>query len=217
MHSAKPAIQEQLRNLASNNGDPVTVGAAEVEQLASAHALGRREVELAALDAGIAPRRYVRNLGTVGMDGQARLLRSCVAVVGLGGLGGYVVEGLARMGVGRLLVIDGDDFEETNLNRQLLSLRGNMEMGKVEAALERVGQVNDSVEIVGHTARLGAENLDTLLAGAQVVVDCLDRLHSRLVLQAGARRLGIPMVHGSIAGFLGQVIPILPGAPGLEL
>jgi molybdopterin-synthase adenylyltransferase len=174
-----------------------------------------REVELAALGCSVVPLRYLRNIGTVGLEGQARLLRATVAVVGLGGLGGYVAEALARMGVGRLILIDGDVFEEHNLNRQLLSSEAALGTSKAEAARMRVAAVNSAVETVAHQAVLGRANLSALLAGAGVVVDALDRLPTRLLLQEGAQALGIPLVHGSIAGFLGQVMTIFPDDPGL--
>jgi len=136
--------------------------------------------------------------------------------VGLGGLGGYVTEALARAGMGRLILIDGDVFEEHNLNRQLLSGEAKLGTHKVEAARQRVAEINGAVEVTGHAVTLDRENLPRLLAGADVVVDALDRLPTRLVLQDGAQALGIPMVHGSIAGFLGQVMTIFPGDPGLR-
>ncbi len=178
--------------------------------------LSRREAELAALEAGVLPRRYLRSYGTVGIEGQIKLLRSTVAVVGLGGLGGNVVEALARMGVGRLIAVDGDTFVDHNLNRQLLSSEAALTQSKAEAARARVAAINPAVEVVPHSTNLTPQNMETILRGAEVVVDALDRLPARLMLQDGAQRLGIPMVHGAIAGYVGQVMTILPGDPGLH-
>jgi len=150
------------------------------------------------------------------VEGQIKLLRSTVAVVGLGGLGGYVAEALARMGVGRLILIDGDVFEEHNLNRQILSTEAGLGTHKAELAQQRVSGINSAVEVIGHVTRLTRENLPRLLEGADLVVDGLDRLPTRLILQEGAQALGIPMVHGSIAGYLGQVMTIFPGDRGLR-
>jgi molybdopterin/thiamine biosynthesis adenylyltransferase len=119
------------------------------------------------------------------------------------------------MGVGRLILIDGDIFEEHNFNRQLLSDEANLGAGKVEVARQRVAESNSAVEVIGHPVTLTRENLPQLLEEADVVVDGLDRLPTRLMLQEGAQALTIPMVHGSIAGFLGQVMTIFPGDPGL--
>jgi molybdopterin/thiamine biosynthesis adenylyltransferase len=208
-------LQRQIEELTETDGDVRVIRLRSVHGLAEAFGCSVREVELSALEAGVVPWRYLRNLGTAGIEGQIKLLRSAVAVVGLGGLGGYVAEALARAGVGRLILIDGDVFEEHNLNRQLLSAEVRLGTAKVQAARERVAGINSAVEVRGHATRLTGENLPQLLEGADVVVDALDRLPIRLTLQAGARALGVPLVHGSIAGFLGQVMTIFPGDPGL--
>jgi molybdopterin/thiamine biosynthesis adenylyltransferase len=212
----REALHRQISELAEIEDDVRIIRLQQVHELAAANDCPIREVELAALEIGVVPWRYVRNLGTVGLEGQARLLRATVAVVGLGGLGGYVAEALTRMGVGRLVLIDGDLFEEHNLNRQVLSAEANLGTDKVQAAQQRVAEINGAVEVIGHAVTLTRENLPRLLGEADVVVDALDRLPIRLTLQEGAQALGIPMVHGSIAGFLGQVMTIFPGDPGLR-
>ncbi len=211
----REALQRQIGELAQVEDGTRVIRLQQVHELAAANGCSIREVELAALGVGVVPWRYLRSLGTVGLEGQAKLLRATVAVVGLGGLGGYVTEALARMGVGRLILIDGDVFEEHNLNRQILSAEAKLGTDKIQAAQRRVAEINGAVEVIAHAVVLISENLPRLLEGADVVVDGLDRLPMRLVLQKGAQALGIPMVHGSIAGFLGQVMTILPGDPGL--
>jgi molybdopterin/thiamine biosynthesis adenylyltransferase len=212
----KETLRKRIETLAETEGGTPIIRLHQVHELAAAFGCPVREVELAALEAGVVPWRYLRNLGTAGLEGQAKLLRATVAVVGLGGLGGYVTEALARMGVGRLILIDGDVFEEHNLNRQLLSAESSLGLDKAQAARQRVAGINGAVEVISHTARLTRESLPRLLEGADVVVDALDRLPIRLVLQEGVQALGIPLVHGSIAGFLGQVMTIFPGDPGLR-
>jgi len=209
-------LQERLNELAQVEDGVRIIRLQQVHELATAFGQSVWEVELAALEMAVVPWRYVRNLGTVGLEGQTELLRSTAAVVGLGGLGGYVSEALARMGVGRLILIDGDVFEEHNLNRQILSAEARLGMHKVEAAQQRIAEINSAVETIGHAVTLTRENLPQLLEGADLVADGLDRLPTRLILQDGAQALGIPMVHGSIAGFLGQVMTIFPGDPGLH-
>ena len=216
MKMDRETLQRQIVALAEVEGNVRVIRLQQVHELATANDCPIREVELAALETGVIPWRYLRNVGTVGLEGQAKLLQATVAVVGLGGLGGYVVEALARMGVGQFILIDGDVFEEHNLNRQLLSAEAILGTGKAQAARRRVAEINSAVEVTGHAVVLTRENLPRLLEGADVVVDALDRLPTRLVLQEGAQALGIPMVHGSIAGFLGQVMTILPGDPGLH-
>ncbi len=221
MHNETPAPGETLaaaiRQAAETvqNRSALTLEAAD--RLAATFGIGRQAVEVAALEAGVVPVRYLRNVGTVGLGGQAALLGATVAVVGLGGLGGYVLEGLARSGVGRIVATDFDVFEEHNLNRQMLSDETWLGRPKTDAARERVAAVNAAVEVVSHRERLTAESAPALLGGADVVVDALDNLPDRLVLQEAAAVLGVPLVHGAIAGFMGQVMVIMPGDPGLRL
>ena len=212
----REALQERISRLARTEGDARIIQLRQVCGLAVVFECSVADVEQAALECGVTPWRYIRNLGTIGLAGQARLVRSAVAVVGLGGLGGYVAEGLARMGVGRLILVDGDIFEEHNLNRQLLSSEGRLGLAKTDVARARISEVNSAVEVITHPVMLARENAARLLAGSEVVVDALDRLSTRLVLQEAANLARIPMVHGSIAGFLGQVMTIMPGDPGLR-
>jgi molybdopterin/thiamine biosynthesis adenylyltransferase len=212
----REALQKQIAGLAQERDGVCVIRLRQVRELAATSDCSVREVELAALEAGVVPWRYVRNVGTIGLDGQAKLLQATAAVVGLGGLGGFVTEALARMGVGRLVLIDGDTFEEHNFNRQLLSGEGKLGMSKAEVARQRVAEINSAVEVTAHVAMLTRENLPKLLQESDVVVDALDRLPIRLVLQEGVQALGVPLVHGSIAGFLGQVMTIFPDDPGLR-
>jgi molybdopterin/thiamine biosynthesis adenylyltransferase len=186
-----------------------------VRQLAREGGLSVREVEIQALKAHILPARYERSQGTVGWEGQVTLLESTVAIVGCGGLGGWIIEGLARMGVGHLILIDGDTFGENNLNRQALCTETNVGQLKTEAARERIARVNAATEVTVHPVMADEESMREMLAGADVVVDALDTLPTRLVLQKVAQSLGIPVVHGAIGGYVGQVMTVFPGDEGL--
>ena len=210
------SLQARIRESAEVTEGIEAIGLDRVRAVAREFDVSSREVELAALEARVLPRRYLRSLGTVGWEGQIKLLRSTVAVVGLGGLGGSVVEGLARMGVGRLIVVDGDVFLDHNLNRQVLSAEADLGLLKAEVTRAKVAQINAAVEVVVHSEEATRENLPRLLDGAEVVVDALDRLPTRLTLQEAAQELGIPMVHGAIAGYMGQVMTIFPGDEGLR-
>ena len=172
-------------------------------------------VQKKALQNYILPLRYLRNFGTVGLSGQLRLLDSTVGIVGAGGLGGLIAELLARMGVGNLILIDEDCFEDNNLNRQLFCTEGNLGKSKVEAARERISSINCAVSMSLHAQRLTLENGQELLSPCSIVMDALDNVSSRFVLQKTARALDIPMVHGAIGGFLGQVSTIFPQDEGL--
>jgi molybdopterin/thiamine biosynthesis adenylyltransferase len=168
-------------------------------------------VEEAALEQGILPARYQRNREAISVGDQSTLFRSAVAVVGCGGLGGYVVEELARLGVGRIVVIDPDVFEEHNLNRQLFSSPANLGLAKVEAAFVRISEINPAVTLVPVQAALSPENGTALLGGCQVAVDALDSIQVRLELADVCAGLNIPLVHGAIAGWFGHVTTQFPG------
>lgn len=187
----------------------------DVERVARETGATRREVEIAALEAGIIPLRYQRNIGSIGIEGQLKLRRSRVAVIGAGGLGGTLVELLARLGIGSLLVMDGEAFTEDNLNRQILCVEDNVGMSKAEAARVRITRVNSAVDVEARHVVISRENVDSLIHGCDLVIDALDNIPVRMLLQEAARRSNIPFVHGAIAGFLGEVMTVMPGDKGL--
>jgi len=215
--SSHVELAQRLGALAVAQGELRLLPLGAERALARELNLAPREVELAALDLRILPARYQRNLGTVGWEGQRKLLTATVVVVGAGGLGGYVVEGLARMGVGHLIVVDGDVFEEHNLNRQLLSAENLLGYGKAEAAAARVRQVNGAVAVTVVAEMLSEANAARLLAGANLAVDALDTLPARFLLAQACRQAKIPLVHGAIAGFISQIMTIFPEDEGLAL
>jgi molybdopterin-synthase adenylyltransferase len=175
-----------------------------------------REDSLALLARGEVPERYLRNVGTIGIQGQRRLLDARVAVVGAGGLGGHAIEWLARQGVGFLRIIDGDHFVAHNLNRQALATERTIGMNKAMVAAARVAEVNSDVVTHAVPEMLSEDNAVKLLSGMSVIVDGLDAIDSRLLLSRVAQRLRIPLAYAAIAGLTGQVGTILPAGPGLE-
>lgn len=185
--------------------------------VAAAARVPLREVHRAALAAGVWPLRYLRNRDAISLEGQRALCAGCVAVAGLGGLGGQAALALARVGVGRLLLFDADRFDETNLNRQALCDAEALGRPKSERAAQTLAAVNPAVEVAAHAVRLSAGNARGLLAGAAVVLDALDNAPDRLVLEKAARELGVPLVHAAVAGFEGRLTTIFPGDRGLRL
>lgn len=155
--------------------------------------------------------RYQRNRTTISDAEQEELARKRVLVVGCGGLGGYVIECLARVGVGYLRIVDGDVFEVSNLNRQLLSSEMNLGKPKVLAAKHRVMAINNLVKVEVFKQRLNEENASGLLEGCDVVVDALDNIPDRLTLQKAAKEAGVVLVHGAVAGWWGQLCVVRPG------
>ena len=157
--------------------------------------------------------RYIRNVAALSEEECAALSRATVTVVGCGGLGGSVIEALARIGVGNLRVIDGDVFEPSNLNRQLLCTEADLGREKALVAAERVRTVNSDVNVQPIVAMLTEQNAAELLRGTDCIVDCLDNLEARFWAAHTAQELGTPIVYGAIAGWFGQVCTVFPGDP----
>ena len=182
-----------------------------IEVLVTEEGIPKRIAESLACGLNLFPKRYQLNAGTFGSIGQKHLLRSKVMVVGLGGLGGHVVEQLVRCGLGILVVVDGDIFDETNLNRQLYSDLNTIGLRKTEVTQRRVEATNDAVEF--HSVVRRVEDLeDKVYDGVNLIFDCLDSIPSRLHLQEVGERLHIPLIHGAIGGWYGQVAIVWPGS-----
>jgi molybdopterin/thiamine biosynthesis adenylyltransferase len=161
--------------------------------------------------------RYLRNESMLSPEENTRLRRFHVAVVGCGGLGGHILEMLARLGIGYLTAIDSDVFEPSNLNRQLLSHPGNLGRPKAGEARRHLGRVNPDIKVRALQTRLTRENAGELLQGHDLVCDALDSISSRKVLQEAAGRLGIPLVSAAIAGWYAQITTVFPGDRTLDL
>jgi len=194
-----------------------SVSVNKVKEMVDKFQLPSRKIEILALQNNIIPERYQRNLGVINPSEQLRLLKSKVAIIGAGGLGGTVLELLSRMGIGELIIADKDIIEDSNLNRQILSNEINLGQDKAEVAIRRIKEINSSVEITGHSVFIDSKNVKRIIEGADVVVDALDNLPVRFMLQGACRELNIPLVHGAIAGFNGQLTTIFPQDKGLEL
>ena len=178
--------------------------------------LSLAEAESAILEAGLLPARYQRNRRMLTTVQQLGLFRSRVAVIGCGGLGGYVIEELARLGVGTLVAVDPDVFEEHNLNRQLYATPGLLGSDKVAAAAARVAAINPAVTLLPRREAFGAGNGAVILKGCQAAVDALDSIPARLELADACEAAGIPLVHGAIGGWYGQVAVQFPGDESLR-
>jgi molybdopterin/thiamine biosynthesis adenylyltransferase len=194
-----------------------TVTVAQTEQLAIRHGVLEKSVEIAALENHILPLRYARNFQTFSWEDQIRLLKSQVTVVGLGGLGGTLVEILARAGVGSMILVDGDVFEDHNLNRQLLSSHASLGTPKAKSARDRVHAINASVEVTIFNFPFTRANGPRMVENSNAVVDCLDNITTRFDLQAVAKQAGVPFVSAAVAGLAGHITTIFPEDKGLEL
>lgn len=157
------------------------------------------------------PVRYLRNRAALSEAECAVLAEKTVLVAGCGGLGGYVIESLARIGVGRIIALDCDAFDESNLNRQLLATEATIGTSKAQAAAERVAAVNPLVRVEARIERLGEESARALAANVDCAIDALDDLHARFWLAHACQEEDTPLVYGAVAGWYGQVCTVMPG------
>lgn len=137
-------------------------------------------------------------------------MKKSVLVAGCGGLGGYIIEMLARIGIGGITAVDPDEFDETNLNRQLYSQESLLGTSKASAASDRVGKINSEVKMMFFQEQITRKNASSLLAGHHLVVDALDNIEGRLILQDICEELSIPLVHGAVSAWFGQVATLMP-------
>lgn len=185
-----------------------------VQAIACGHTVSVRKVETTALACGILPERYIRNYMQYGLGDQKTLLESRILLVGLGGLGGHVLDMLIRLGVGTIRGADGDAFEAHNLNRQLLSSEKRLGMNKALAAAEHVAVVNSAVSFTALPEYLAGETMLQAMEGVHLVVDCLGGLSQRQQLQEACAAKGRLLVTAAIGGYAGYVATVTPGAAG---
>jgi molybdopterin/thiamine biosynthesis adenylyltransferase len=159
-----------------------------------------------ALDADAAE-RYARQLRLpqVGEEGQARLSRASIALLGAGGLGAPAALYLAAAGVGRLSLIDDDRVERSNLHRQVIHADARVGMPKAESARIALAALNPRVQVETREERLQADNVERLLSGHDLVIDGSDNFPARYLVAAASQRLRMPMIYGAVERFTGQV------------
>lgn len=161
--------------------------------------------------------RYKRNISALSEEENDKLKAFNVCVVGCGGIGGYIIEMLARLGIGYLTVVDFDKFEESNLNRQILSKESIMGHSKANAAKERIKEINSEVIVNVVNEKLTDKNCKEIIKNHHIVIDALDNISTRLILQDKCEELNLPLIHGAIGGWFGQVSTIFPGDKTLEV
>ena len=156
-------------------------------------------------------KRYSRNIGVITQDEQVLISQKSVCIIGCGGLGGGVIENLTRLGVGKLTVVDSDVFDVTNLNRQVLSNEENIGKSKAAEAVDQMKRINSNVEITPIQTELTEENCRQIIAGHDIVIDAVDNIKTRHVLEEACEKEGITLIHGAIGGWSGQVGVSRPG------
>jgi molybdopterin/thiamine biosynthesis adenylyltransferase/rhodanese-related sulfurtransferase len=156
--------------------------------------------------------RYSRHLlvPEIGLEGQTKLLEAKVLLLGAGGLGSPTALYLAAAGVGTLGIVDDDEVDLSNLQRQVIHTTDRIGVPKVDSAEEAVKAINPDVDVVKYKTRLDASNIMEIIQGYDVIVDGVDNFPTRYLLNDATVRLGIPVVSASILGFDGQLSVFKP-------
>lgn len=141
--------------------------------------------------------RHEKLIGEIGIQ---RLSGAHVIVFGIGGVGGYVAEALVRAAVGNITLVDSDDVEPTNLNRQIIALRDTLGMPKVEAMQARIERINEKCNVVTEKVFVNADNIEALITNATYAVDAVDTVSAKLAIIEACKNKGIPAICAMGAG-----------------
>ncbi len=154
--------------------------------------------------------RYARNFGTLTEEGQKLIHSKKILVIGAGGLGGFVIEGLARMGVKTIGVCDCDVFEESNLNRQLLSNEEVIGQQKAIIARKRIHLIDKTINVTTYMEAFPNDQITDDIQKYDLVIDCLDNLKTRFTLENYCIEHNKLLIHGAIGGYYGTVGVVSP-------
>ncbi len=157
--------------------------------------------------------RYDRQmiLPGFGREGQEKLKKAKVFLAGAGGLGSPIAFYLTAAGVGTLVIADHDTVDLSNLNRQILHWEENIGKPKANSAAQKLSSFNSDIEIQAVSATIDESNVTKLVGAADIIVDAMDNLPVRYLLNKTAQEKGIPFVHGAVYGFEGRAMTVLPG------
>ena len=156
-------------------------------------------------------KRYARQILTFGVEGQEKLKSASVLVAGAGGLGTVISLYLAAAGIGHLRIIDCDVVEPSNLNRQILHWSGDIGRPKTASVADKLAALNPLIRIEAIIARITEENIEGMARGCDLIVDAMDNVPTRHLLNRAAVAQKIPFVHGAVRGFFGQATTVIPG------
>ena len=157
--------------------------------------------------------RYDRQImiGEIGQEGQEKLKGSRVFIAGAGGLGSPIASYLTAAGIGMIRMIDHDQVALSNLNRQILHWEEDIGRKKVDSAKKKLTNLNSAAEIETIGETITEDNVSQLVDGCDVIVDAMDNLPTRYILNRCAIEKNIPFFHGAVNGFEGRVMTIIPG------
>ncbi|MFP3268590.1 MAG: HesA/MoeB/ThiF family protein [Desulfurococcales archaeon] len=155
--------------------------------------------------------RYLRQIDLLGLEGQEKLSRSTALVCGIGGLGSPASLYLASSGIGKIILVDRDALELSNLNRQIIYSEEDIGKPKVELAAKRLKQLRSDIEVVPVKIDIFDEAFEELVKQSDVIIDGMDSWEARLRINELAVRYRKPFIHAAVGGWYGQLMVVIPG------
>ncbi|MEW5821969.1 MAG: HesA/MoeB/ThiF family protein [Cyanobacteriota bacterium] len=157
--------------------------------------------------------RYSRNIALkeIGGKGQEKLLNSSILVCGAGGLGSPVIAYLAAAGVGKIGIVDSDIIHISNLNRQIIHSMKKLEVSKVESAKMFIKNLNPDIKVDIHYERITIDNVVGIMSGYDIIIDCLDTLPLKFLMNDACVEASKPLIHAGIVALGGQTLTVIPG------
>jgi molybdopterin-synthase adenylyltransferase len=152
--------------------------------------------------------RYKRNIDLIGIDGQKKLASAKILVCGCGGLGSNIIANLSALGIGQIGLIDNDNVEISNLNRQFI--HNNPDELKVNSAKNFINKFNPQINVNTYPIRLNENNYQNIVKDYDIIIDCFDEYNSKFLLNKIALKTNLPLIHAGVAEFSGQVMTIIP-------
>ena len=159
---------------------------------------------------------FEKNMDFFTLSQDEKIRQTKVAVIGAGALGQMAAHQLVRSGFEQLILVDGDVLEYSNFNRQLYALYSTLNQSKTEVLKRQLLDIHPQIDIKSYETFLDEKNGKELISGADIVVDCVDDIETKVYLEKLADELNIPLVHGAVEGWYGQVTTVLPGDRVLE-
>ena len=187
-----------------------------VRELAKKSGYSIKQAELYLLEQNILPYRYIGTAKFTGLQGMISLLKSRVAIIGCGGVGGFVCELCARLGVGEILLFDGDVYEESNINRQIGCIEENIGKYKAEVMANRIKDINSDIKVFYKNTYLQKSHFTKELTGCHVVIDSVDNIQDSLDISNACKEMMIPFIHGCIGNSSINVGVSMPDVNFLE-
>ena len=156
--------------------------------------------------------QYSRNMGIMNDFELEKFKNTKALVVGVGGLGGYIASSLARIGVKTITIVDFDKFDDSNLNRQLFATSKTINKDKVEIVKQELLNINPELNIIAVNSKLDSLFDQKYFNNIDIVFDAVDNIKSKVLIEEFCFKFNIPLIHGAIAGWYGQLGIIMPGS-----